>query len=205
MTPTYVHWRHSLASLDQSWADILAAGDVRTARTRILKAAVFAACTAHTQVEQAEYEYQTWIDTGDLPTDGTNLAEQKASAILTADAWVETLDIDTLRAFDGWTLAEALAANVYGLATTKASFAAALVGYPEPYCLDTHALQHARDTGATDWTLSQLRSRIRRWAFYRSLGDQVFGSRDAQWALFAERVPAFAEEGHAVYFDSVLS
>lgn len=207
-----------LARLDESWRAMLDAGDLYSARARILKAAVFAACTAHTAVEQAEYEYTTWIETGSFPVDGTNLAEQKASAALTAETLADSLTLDVLRQLDGWALADLLHRNVYGLGTTKAAFAAALVGYPEPYCLDTHGLQLIADRLAIlgePVKLDTLRGRIksdrnnpaavaRAWGWYRRLGDIAFGTRDHQWEFFAYKVPAFREGAHRAYFDTVL-
>jgi hypothetical protein len=188
---------------------MIAEGDVRGLRNRALKAAVFAACTAHTGVGQAEREYTEWAETGSFPVDGTNNAEQKASAAITADAYIETLELDDFRV-DGWTFARGLAANVYGLGAAKASFAAALMGYPEPYCLDTHCL--ALIAGRIGERVELMRGRIGHagtraataWRWYRHYGDTTFGTRDHQWEYFALAVPAFAEGGHEAYFTTVL-
>jgi len=208
-----------LDQLDSSWRDMLAAGDMFAIRCRILKAATFAACTAHTTVERAEYEYVTWAEAGEFPSDGTNLSEQKASAAMTAEAWTETLDIETVRGWrDGWALAAELAAHVYGLGTAKAAFAAALVGYPEPYCLDTHCLQLVAERLTclgTPSSAEQLRrvtrmrydsptSATRSWQRYREVGDTTFGSRAHQWEFFAMKVEAFRDGAHEAYFRTVL-
>jgi hypothetical protein len=108
---------------------------------------------------------------------------------------------------DGWAMAASIASHVYGLGPAKASFAAALLGYTEPYCLDTHGLQRVISLGlAPDKTLAQVRSQTyRSWVKYRHYGDAAFGSRDAQWAFFAERVEAFRLGGHEPYFATVLA
>jgi len=198
-------WQVWLADVRAKWQQACDAGDTFTLRTILLKAAVFAACTAHTTVAQAEAEYTEWVNTGEFPVDGTNLAGQKASAVMTAEDLILRFTIDDFREFhDGWQLAAILQQNVYGLGTAKASFAAALAGFPEPYCLDTHGLQHAKERLGLDLTLDQIRGRARRWSFYREIGDKVFGNRDAQWSFFAQRVPEFAEGGHRAYFVTVL-
>jgi hypothetical protein len=198
-------WQDMLARVRARWTTAIEQGDTFTLRTMLLKAAVFAACTAHTTVEQAEREYTEWCDTGEFPVDGTNLAGQKASAVMTADDLTLRFTLEDFREIhDGWQLAAILQQNVYGLGNTKASFAAALVGFPEPYCLDTHGLQKVQRELRPDLTLDQLRGRCRRWKFYREVGDAVFGSRDAQWSYFAQVVPEFAEGGHRAFFQTVL-
>lgn len=204
MLMPYEAWAVELDRVAETWRVALEEGDRMTLASILLKAAVFAACTAHTTVDQAEREYTEWVETGHLPVDGTNLQEQKASAAITAEEWAfNVLTLDDYRSFDGWSLAEGLKANVYGLGTAKASFAAALAGFPEPYCLDTHALQKVQRVLRPDLTLDQLRGRARRWAFYREVGDAVFGDRWHQWHYFEEVVPEFAAGGHAAYFVTV--
>lgn len=202
-------YRPYLTDLDkvrEAWQAALDTGDRFALATILLKAAVFAACTAHTTVAQAEYEYTEWARTGEFPADGTNLSGQKASAAMTATDLTDGMTIDDFRAItDGWQLAELLKDKVYGLGTAKASFAAALCGFPEPYCLDTHGLQEVQRLHRPDLTLDQLRGRSRRWAFYREVGDMTFADRNAQWTFFEGMVPEFAEGGHRPFFATIVS
>lgn len=201
-------YRPYLTDLDkvaERWQDALDRGDLFTLQCILLKAAVFAACTAHTTVAQAEAEYTAWVNTGEFPIDGTNLAGQKASAAMTADDLTLGMTLDDFRAIrDGWQLAELLKDRVYGLGTAKASFAAALAGFPEPYCLDTHGLAEVQRTLRPDLTLDQLRGRIRRWTFYREVGDPTLHDRYGQWTYFETVVPEFREGGHRPFFATVV-
>ena len=206
-------YQDRLAQLDSSLAAMIDAGDIAGLQDRLVKACVFAACTAHTSVEQAEREYAEWIDTGEFPTDGTNLSYQKASAVMTARRLAALHDDVADFRVDGWTMARRLQENVYGLGTAKASFAAAIMGYPEPYCLDTHGLQLIASRTGADLSvlLQRVRTHSRRpreydraWEQYRRWGDTAFGTRDHQWEYFALKVPAFREGGHETYFRTVL-
>ena len=202
-------WRARLDELDASWLDALVAGDMPAIRRRVTLACAFAACTVHTPVDEAEYQFTEYVTHGALP-DGSGLAELKSSAILTSREWAESLTLDEVRGWaDGWAAAEAIASHVYGLAMTKASFAAALIGYPEPYCLDTHGLQlvasRMQASGADVIPLDRLRSRTRTWRGYHRLGEWAFGSRMHQWEYFAGTVPSFASGGHEAYFKVALA
>lgn len=205
---TAAAWRRRLDALDASWLTMVAEGDMPAIRQRVTRAVAFAACTVHTPVEEAEWQYTEWLTRGSLP-EGSGLAEMKSSAIITSREWIAELTLDVVQSWtDGWKAAEYIASHTYGLAMTKASFAAALIGYPEPYCLDTHGLQLVASRMASAGIvvpLERLRSRTRRWGSYRATGEWAFGSRDHQWEYFACTVTAFARDGHEAYFSTVLT
>ena len=187
-----------LAAVDRSRRDAIAARDVDTLRRITLHAVAFAAMTIQCPTDRAESAFADWAADG---TVGAYLRTNRTRAITTAATWLNTLDVDAF-AVDGWAFAEAIAANVVGLGVAKASFAAALAGHPEPYCLDVWGLRRSVALGLiTD--ISE-RDRLfrgpKRWANYRRIGGATFADRAAQWDYFAATAPTFGETGHRVYF-----
>ena len=132
-----------LTELDRTWAHWIATGNVDALRRRAYAAIAFALCSVHTPVAEGEREFAAFMDTGELP-EGTMLADQKGRGLIEAQAWIATTTLETF-AVDGWTLADTILRNVYGLGTAKSAFASALCGNPEPYCIDTHGAQLIAD------------------------------------------------------------
>lgn len=201
-----------LARLDSTWRAMLDARDLDGLRARCFAAVVFALCSVHTPVDEGEREFTAYMNDGILP-DGTMLAEQKSSGILAAIRWIDSTTVDTFNV-DGWTLADTILRNVYGLGTAKSAFASALCGNPEPYCIDTHGAQLiASRTGASSIRIvNSIRADKSAgsiaidaaWRRYRRWGDTTFGARNHQWEFFAMKVPEFRIGGHAAYFAEAL-
>lgn len=202
----------ALATLDAEWSTLRRTRDLPWLRDRALKAITFAICSVHTPVAQSEWEFAEYIANGVL-SDGTMLGDQKASALKSAERWIETTTVETFDV-DGWTLAETILANVYGLGTAKSAFAAALCGNPEPYCIDTHgaALIAARTGAEQSRIVGSIKADKGRgeraiaaaWRRYRAWGDTTFGARNHQWEFFALKVPEFRDGGHAAYFTEAI-
>ena len=112
MTATY---EARLADLDATWARMIAERDLTGLQRRAFRAIVFALCSVHTPVEQGEYEFTQFMLHNELP-EGSMLAEQKSRGIEAAMTWLIGTSVETF-ATDGWSLADAILRNVYGLGT----------------------------------------------------------------------------------------
>ena len=182
-------------------AEAIRQSDIVALRDIFVKACVFAGFTIQCRTVMAERDYDTWIRTGIV---GNYLSGNRKRIIQSATEYAATLDLGTFRRWrrDGWRMAQDIETNVSGLGIAKASFAAALAGASQVYCLDRWGLRYA--TGDEDikaWDLAL--GRKDRWQTYRAIGDMAFGDRQGQWNFFAIADATFANTGHEVYFRSV--
>lgn len=187
-------------------------------RHRLAHAVAFAGCSVHTPVAEQERYYAMIAPriTRDVrsrrpytlaPHAGPRLP-MAHSAVEHGVAWAQTVDLEQVaEAVAAGTLADLIRAQVYGLGTAKAPYAAALFGDPEAACIDTHGL-----VDVLGYSFREAERRRNRWRYDRS-GDlyredvrRAFGRSDvamSQWVTFAEIVPAFARTGHDVYFRAI--
>lgn len=205
-------YESSLATLDSTWAEMRAARDADRMRYRLFCACTFAIMSVHTPASHAEWQFEQYMSTGVFP-DGSMLDVSKSSSILVLTEWCDTVTFEDMDV-DGWALADTIMRHVRGLGTVKASFASALCGNPEPYCLDTHGIQLV--ASRTGEKYSRILRSIRAdkclgsraidaaWKRYRAWGETTFGSRNHQWEFFALAVPEFRDAGHAIYFAEAL-
>jgi hypothetical protein len=179
----------NLATLRELRLWYVANADLARLQDMAVNAVTFAYFSIHNRVEQqerlyAEYVAGTWKPRG-LP------AHKMPS--FAADLVCEKLnDISLFAGDDSERIVRVLASFPY-LAAAKATFTAALLGFPDAPCIDVHM---ARKIG-----IKNAPSDVTR---YRAIAaSSEINTTLAQWQAY-ECVPAYAHTQHDVYFASVL-
>lgn len=186
--------RNSVAQWETYWQ---AARETPGDKERLRRSLIWGICHIHTGVKAAENEFERYINTGQRPRIWPTI---KGRAIDDIDAYVAGLDFDRWLALPVKARLEDIVRHVHGLGYVKAAFGLTSGGFADIACIDTHIGKHRLGYAGrvpTYRTVDRYLEDVK-----RAYG-KVRGSGKAQWTDYARLVPAFARDGHRVFFAAI--
>lgn len=192
-------WKMYLKTVERMREHYVRTNDEARASELVRRACIFARMMVNTRVETTEAWFDAYMSGGKMP----GFHRKECMAI---NRWAKKLDaIDFLQKSD-WQQWRKLQAEIHGLGPAKAAMAIALIG-GNLACIDRHVFAHFMVMESDEVTT--LYKREVTAGKYQALHRRFFGfqdsARDAQWRLFEQKVPTFANSAHAPYFKHVLA
>lgn len=192
-------WRMYLKTVERMRRHYVETGDQAKARELVRRAAIFARMMVNTRVETTEKWFDAYMSGKKLP--GFHRTE-----VMAINRWAKKLDAVAFLQLTDWQQWRVIQRDVAGLGPAKAAMAVALIG-GNLACIDRHVFAHFLLMESDEVTAMYKREVTA--GKYQALHRRFFGlqdsARDAQWRLFEQKVPTFADSAHWPYFKHVLA
>ena len=192
-------WKMYLRTVERMRLHYVSTGDDARASELVRRACIFARMMVNTRVETTEAWFDAYMSGGKMP----GFHRKECMAI---NRWAKKLDAVAFLQLTDWQQWRKLQAEVHGLGPAKAAMAVALMG-GHLACIDRHVFAHfmVLDTNEAAGPYKREVTAGKYQALHRRFFGMQESARDAQWRLFDQKVPTFAESAHEPYFKHVLS